>query len=153
MAKSKAADILPDDDQGKSPIDNLPVAAGKKRRGRPRKEHVVAAVNGAIAKAPGTAATQSGVDALKAAVKTAIEKALARRKPAGPTSRQGIAGLAKQVARSEVASAIRSGISEQGGTVGLERQIAETTTPDEQRDAVATEHGQSHPFWHLLRNR
>lgn len=32
-----ADEILPGDDSEKSPVDNLPVAAGKKRRGRPRK--------------------------------------------------------------------------------------------------------------------
>jgi len=157
MAKRKSSvdEILIDPPQvieetEKSPVDNLPVATGKRRRGRPRKARVVEAAQEAVSASD--AASPAGAD-VGQVVTAAVEKALKRKKAPGPETRQGIVGLVKQVTRQEVARAVKGELKTREFNAGMADEVREAVTVHDSSDALATQHGQSHPFWHLLRTR
>lgn len=148
-------DILPISDSESSPVDNLPVGAGKKRRGRPRKARVSAesAAVGPPTVAGGDGAPPPGTDGVVGLVKEAVSEAIKKNKPPGLTSRRGIVGLAKQVARVEARKLVGEQSKEVGGQVGLSAEISKQEGLIEAQGALSTQHGQDHPFWHLLRQR
>lgn len=128
-----------------SPIDNLPVAAGKRRRGRPRK---VREAEAAAKEGPATSP-----DVLSE-VKGAISQALAKKKAPDPLTRKGIVAITKQVARSTVTKLVRNEQKlAQPQPAGLESEIRDVIAAQNSSDVLTTEHGQSHPYWFLLRNR
>ena len=148
-----ATDILSDPEPAKaSPVDSLPVAAGKNRRGRPRGRRVadaaIAVLDGADAASP-----QSSPD-LVADIKHAVEEAVKRPKAPGAMTRKGIVSAARAVARSTVRSLVNRELkASDPSPPGLESQIHDVISAEQTKGVLTTEHGQSHPFWHLLRLR
>lgn len=136
-----------------SPVDNLPVAAGKRRRGRPKKvrEAAAAAVTSS-SPADGSAAAPANAD-LASVVTQAVAKAVKKSKLPGPETRKGIVGLVKQVTRQEVARAVKGELSTRDFSAGVADEVRGAVTANDSQDTLTTQHGQSHPFWHLLRNR
>jgi hypothetical protein len=139
------ADILTD-----SPVENLPAASGKKRKGRPRKQRIDDAAT--IAASMASQALPLQAEEVKAAIKEAVTAAVKKPKAADPESVKGIAGLEREVTRAAVKKAVREEIGSDPDA-GISRAVRETITGSEAREALTTEHGQSHPFWHLLRTR
>lgn len=138
-------------DEAKSPVENLPVGAGKKRRGRPKKVRV--AESGSVPAVNPVADGSAQPADISDVVTAAIGKALKKGKPPGPETRKGITGLVKQVTRSEVQRAVRNELKTRQADVGIAEEVRETITAADSSDALATQHGQDHRFWHLLRAR
>lgn len=155
-----ADDILGDSQDER--IENLPVAAGKRRRGRPRKVRIADAVENAVVTAPANPQSQengvsppSSASDLRKIVRDAVEGVVKARKPASPHSKKGVLGVLKQVARSEVRKLVTRELQNAKSDVGAASQseIRDVVADEVTRDVLSTDHGQSHPFWHLLMNR
>jgi hypothetical protein len=161
MAKSKKVE-LPDvfsssvesesETSEKSPVENLPVASGKKRRGRPRKVREAETAADAAGKQPenGSSPPADLVSTIKSAVKEAVEK---NTRPTGPTSRKGIAGLVRQLTRSEVRRAVAEESGGNAPSPGLAAHVRDVLADDEVKAVASVDHGQSHPWWFLMRTR
>lgn len=159
MAKKKAPDALGDlldsssgevvNQTDSSPIDHLPVAAGKRRRGRPRKIREAAAAEGQTSETASKAGSPPAD--ISKIVKSAVAEAIQRNKPAGPTTRRGIVGLVKQVASQEARRAVKQELPD---SPVVETQVRQHLANEEKEEILAdSEHRRSHPYWHLLRMR
>jgi hypothetical protein len=139
----------------KSPVENLPVAAGKRRRGRPRKNPLPPPVQGGTT-AAATSPQVAAVGAVIAqAVKTAVMSSLAKRAPADPLSRSAVAQVASSVARSELRKLVQDEVANARPDLGTQSraEVRDVIADASARDVLSTDHGQGNPHWHLLRNR
>lgn len=86
-------------------------------------------------------------------VREVISEALKRKELPPALSRRGIAGLAKQVARAEVRRTVSSELGGSDPSAGIGSLVRDALSEATASDAISTDHGQSHPFWHILRSR
>lgn len=159
MAKKRqpATELILDDQPATagaadSPVDNLPVAAGKRRRGRPKKVREAAAAENPPQPGDGSPPPPPNAD-IASVVTQAVEKAVKKTKAPGPETRKGIVGLVKQVTRHEVARAVKGELATRDYNAGIADEVRDAVTANDSQDALTTQHGQDHPFWHLLRTR
>lgn len=148
------ADILTDAD---SPVDNLPVAAGGKRRGRPRKVRIDDAASNAAAVAAASLPLQA--EEIKKVVKEAVTAAVSKPKPPAPApeSPKGIAGLEKEIKRAATKRKIRQELKRTGAsdlapaTDELVEEAISRQSVESIRQSLASE--ARPPHWWLLRMR
>lgn len=143
-----ADEILSESDQ-KSPIEHLPVAAGKRRRGRPRKTHVAAAVMDAV---KGDGPAPAAAD-LASVVENAVEKVLKRGRTPSPGSVKGINAAVRQVERSDVRRAVKLEVGASAHS-GRDAEVLDALADAEKKEIAAQPtFGPGHPRWHELRSR
>lgn len=146
-----ADDILT---QGPSPVDNLPAAQGKRRRGRPRKHRIEETAN--IAAEIASSALPIQKEEVKAAIREAVKEAVKRPEPVDPESVKGIQGLATQVRRAAAKKAVTEELRRDDGEVisGVTEETISDVIAQQEIDSIrADQKKPKPPHWWLLRMR
>lgn len=122
-----------------SPVENLPVAAGKKRRGRPKKIREAAAASTEAAALPS--------DDFKSVVKQAVQEATKKAPAPGALTRKGVAGLVKQLVRQNARTTVNAELrSDDGQVIGptavadVRKELADQDKKEIQAQSAAEHH-------------